>query len=107
GPAGDLRADQAHRVPDGPDSRSGRQGRGATRRGTSRRGVAQAARRNGMTAFLINNMAPLMFASLIVVMLFGYPVAFALAASGIFFGLLGIELGMLQSSLFQALPQRL
>ena len=40
-----------------------------------------------MTQFLINNMAPLMFASLIVVMLFGYPVAFALAASGIFFGL--------------------
>jgi len=60
-----------------------------------------------MTAFLINNMAPLMFASLIVVMLFGYPVAFALAASGIFFGLLGIELGMLQPSLFQALPQRI
>jgi TRAP-type mannitol/chloroaromatic compound transport system permease large subunit len=28
-----------------------------------------------MTQFLINNMAPLMFASLIVVMLFGYPVA--------------------------------
>ena len=59
-----------------------------------------------MTAFLINNMAPLMFASLIVVMLFGYPVAFALAASGIFFGLLGIELGLLQTTLFQALPQR-
>ena len=60
-----------------------------------------------MTAFLINNMAPLMFASLIVVMLFGYPVAFALAACGIFFGLLGIELGLLQTSLFQALPQRI
>ncbi len=60
-----------------------------------------------MTAFLIHNMAPLMFASLIVVMLFGYPVAFALAACGIFFGLLGIELGLLQSTLFQALPQRI
>jgi len=60
-----------------------------------------------MTQFLINNMAPLMFASLIVVMLFGYPVAFALAASGIFFGLLGIELGLLHTSLFQALPQRI
>jgi TRAP-type mannitol/chloroaromatic compound transport system permease large subunit len=60
-----------------------------------------------MSAFLVQNMAPLMFASLIVVMLFGYPVAFALAASGIFFGLLGIELGMLQPSLFQALPQRI
>ena len=60
-----------------------------------------------MTAFLIQNMAPLMFGALIVVMLFGYPVAFALAANGIFFGLLGIELGLLQPSLFQALPQRL
>jgi len=60
-----------------------------------------------VSAFLIQNMAPLMFASLIVVMLIGYPVAFALAASGIFFGLLGVELGMLQPSLFQALPQRI
>ena len=60
-----------------------------------------------MTQFLIQNMAPLMFAALIVVMLFGYPVAFALAANGIFFGLLGIELGLLQPSLFQALPQRI
>src|SRR6266849_3064215 len=51
-------------------------------------------------------MAPLMFASLIVVMLIGYPVAFALAATGIFFGLVGVELGLLQPSLFQALPQR-
>ena len=60
-----------------------------------------------MTAFLIQNMAPLMFASLIFVMLIGYPVAFALAATGIFFGLLGVELGLLQPSLFQALPQRI
>src|SRR3989442_5986794 len=52
-------------------------------------------------------MAPLMFASLIVVMVFGYPVAFALAANGIFFGLVGIQLGLLQPSLIQALPERL
>ena len=52
-------------------------------------------------------MAPLMFASLIVVMLLGYPVAFALAANGIVFGLLGIELGLLQPTLFQALPERI
>ena len=42
---------------------------------------------SGMTAFLIANMAPLMFAALIVVMLLGYPVAFALGAVGIGFGL--------------------
>ena len=59
-----------------------------------------------MMQFIANNMAPLMFAALIVVMLLGYPVAFALAAVGIFFGLLGIEVGLLQSTLFQALPER-
>src|SRR5437763_299580 len=60
-----------------------------------------------MTAFLIQNMAPLMFASLIVVMLIGYPVAFALAATGIFFGIMGVQLGLLSPALFQALPQRM
>jgi len=60
-----------------------------------------------MTAFLIHNMAPLMFAALIIVMLIGYPVAFALGAVGIAFGLLGIELGLLQATLFQALPERI
>src|SRR5450631_1907296 len=59
-----------------------------------------------MIEFLTSNMAPLMFASLIVVLLLGYPVAFALAANGILFGLIGVELGLLQPSLFQALPQR-
>ena len=43
-----------------------------------------------MSAFLVANMAPLMFATLIIVMLLGYPVAFALGAVGIGFGLLGI-----------------
>ena len=60
-----------------------------------------------MTAFLIANMAPLMFASLVVFLLLGYPVAFALAANGIAFGLIGIELGLLQPSLFGALPERI
>src|SRR6266852_4534457 len=52
-------------------------------------------------------MAPIMFASLIIFLLLGYPVAFALAANGIFFGLVGIQLGLLQPSLIQALPERL
>jgi len=60
-----------------------------------------------MIEFLTANMAPLMFGALVVFLLLGYPVAFALAANGIFFGIIGIELGMLQSSLFQALPQRI
>ena len=48
-----------------------------------------------MSAFLIANMAPLMFAALVVFLLLGYPVAFSLAANGLLFGLIGIELGLL------------
>ena len=60
-----------------------------------------------MTEFIIANMAPLMFASMILFLLFGFPVAFALAANGILFGLIGIELGLLNGALFQALPERI
>ena len=60
-----------------------------------------------MIEFLTHNMAPLMFGALVVFLLIGYPVAFSLAAIGIFFGLGGIELGLLQPTLFQALPQRI
>jgi TRAP-type mannitol/chloroaromatic compound transport system permease large subunit len=60
-----------------------------------------------MTAFLIHNMAPIMFASLVVFLLIGYPVAFALAANGLFFGLIGIELGLFHQDFLQALPERL
>jgi len=59
-----------------------------------------------MSAFLIANIAPLMFASLVVVLLLGYPVTFSLAAVGIFYALLGIELGLLPPQLMQALPER-
>ncbi|MEP6941513.1 MAG: TRAP transporter large permease subunit [Betaproteobacteria bacterium] len=60
-----------------------------------------------MSAFLIENIAPLMFATLVIVLLIGYPVAFALAAVGIGWGLVGIELGLLQPTLLQALPERI
>ena len=60
-----------------------------------------------MTAFLIQYIAPLMFAALVVVLLVGYPVAFSLAAVGIGFGILGIQLGLLQPTLLQALPERI
>ena len=60
-----------------------------------------------MTEFVVANMAPLMFASMILFLLFGFPVAFALAANGILFGLVGIELGLLHGALFQALPERI
>jgi len=48
-----------------------------------------------MTEFLSHNMAPLMFAGLILFLLYGYPAAFSLAAVGLFFGFLGIELGLM------------
>src|SRR3954462_4165059 len=51
-------------------------------------------------------MAPLMFAALVVFLLIGYPVAFSLAANGLFFGLIAIDLGLLTPELLQALPQR-
>ena len=60
-----------------------------------------------MTALLIENIAPLMFVALVVVLLIGYPVAFALAAVGIGFALLGIQLGLLGPQLIQALPERM
>jgi TRAP-type mannitol/chloroaromatic compound transport system permease large subunit len=60
-----------------------------------------------MTALLIDNIAPLMFVALIIFMLIGYPVAFALAAVGIGFAILGIRLGLLGPELIQALPERL
>ncbi|CAG1008305.1 C4-dicarboxylate TRAP transporter large permease protein DctM [Burkholderiales bacterium] len=60
-----------------------------------------------MTEFMIANMAPLMFGALVFFLLLGYPVAFALAANGIVFGLIGIELGLLSPALFGALPERL
>jgi tripartite ATP-independent transporter DctM subunit len=60
-----------------------------------------------MTEFLIANMAPIIFVSMILFLLVGFPVAFALAANGVVFGLIGIELGLLGPQLFQALPDRL
>src|SRR5512147_59927 len=60
-----------------------------------------------MTAFIAANMAPLMFAALVVFLLFGYPIAFALAAHGLIFGTIGIELGLLKPELLQALPDRI
>ena len=59
-----------------------------------------------MTAFLVANLAPLMFGALVVFLLLGYPAAFSLAANGLFFGLIAIDLGLLKPELLQALPKR-
>jgi TRAP-type mannitol/chloroaromatic compound transport system permease large subunit len=59
-----------------------------------------------MLSFLIENMAPLMFLALVVFLLLGYPVAFALAANGLLFGVIGIELGLFTPNFMQAMPER-
>ncbi|APW45922.1 TRAP transporter large permease [Rhodoferax antarcticus] len=57
--------------------------------------------------FLQTNMAPVMFMGLIAFLLLGFPVAFSLGACGLFFGFIGIELGILPEALLQALPLRI
>ncbi|ADU35938.1 TRAP transporter large permease [Variovorax paradoxus] len=57
--------------------------------------------------FIVANFAPIMFAGLICFLLLGFPVAFSLGACGLFFGFVGVELGVFQSSVMAWLPQRL
>lgn len=60
-----------------------------------------------MEQFIIANIAPIMFGTLVIFLLSGFPVAFSLAANGLFFGFVGIELGLLKPELLQALPNRI
>jgi TRAP-type mannitol/chloroaromatic compound transport system permease large subunit len=57
--------------------------------------------------FIAHNLAPIMFAGLIVFLLMGFPVAFSLGACGLFFAFIGIELNVLPEALMQALPLRI
>ena len=43
-----------------------------------------------------DNLAPLMFGGMMLFMIIGYPAAFSLAATGLFFGFLGIEFGLIR-----------
>jgi TRAP-type mannitol/chloroaromatic compound transport system permease large subunit len=60
-----------------------------------------------MQAFIIENMAPIMFVALVVFLLLGYPAAFSLGAVGLIFALIGIELGQFAPDFLQALPERI
>ncbi|MSQ19489.1 MAG: TRAP transporter large permease subunit [Betaproteobacteria bacterium] len=51
-------------------------------------------------------MAPLMFVGLIGFLLIGYPVAFSLAALGLFFGIIGVHLGFFVPDFLASLPLR-
>ncbi len=57
--------------------------------------------------FMVDNLAPIMFANLIIFLLFGFPVAFTLAATGVLYGLVAINFELMTPALFQALPQRI
>ena len=66
-----------------------------------------------MIEFIAQNMAPIMFFSLIIFMLLGYPVAFSLAANGLLFFFIGVELAPYSNNsinlawpLLYALPER-
>ena len=59
------------------------------------------------TTFLAQQFVPLMFCGLFAFLLTGFPVAFALAATGLAFGFIGMEAGIFPASLFQALPLRI
>ena len=58
-------------------------------------------------AFIVEYFVPLMFVGLVLFLISGFPVAFALAATGLLFGTIGMEAGLFPSTLFQALPLRL
>jgi GntP family gluconate:H+ symporter len=60
-----------------------------------------------MMEFFSAYMAPIMFAGLIGFLLIGFSVSFSLAACGLFFGFIGIQMGLLPASLMQALPLRI
>ena len=45
-----------------------------------------------MSEFLIGNFVPVMFGGLLIFLMMGFPVAFSLSATGLFFGFIGIEM---------------
>ena len=60
-----------------------------------------------MEQFITQNFVPLLFGGLFFFLLTGIPVAFGLAATGLLFGFIGMEVGLFGSNLFQALPLRI
>src|SRR6185369_1863130 len=100
-PAGCFRVDQARRIPARPAGTSVADGRGPA--GILRRG---AGRESDFVSWLTANLAPLMFAGLVLFLFTGVPVAFALVACGLSFAAIGIWLGVFPPELLGALPLR-
>jgi TRAP-type mannitol/chloroaromatic compound transport system permease large subunit len=59
-----------------------------------------------MNEFISGNFVPLLFLGLLFFLLTGIPVAFGLAATGLLFGWIGIEVGLFPVNMFGALPLR-
>ena len=59
-----------------------------------------------MEAFIVANLAPIMFGSLVIMLLLGYPAAFSLGAVGLSYALVGIGLGEFRPDFLQALHER-
>jgi tripartite ATP-independent transporter DctM subunit len=60
-----------------------------------------------MIGVIRDNLGPAMFGGLVIFLLIGYPAAFSLAAVGLFFGLVAIEMGVIDPSFLGALPLQL
>src|ERR1017187_3580428 len=60
-----------------------------------------------MIAAFRDNMPALMFAGMVLFLLIGYPAAFSLAATGLFFGLIGIQYGLITSDFLGNLTYQL
>ncbi|MET0606243.1 MAG: TRAP transporter large permease subunit, partial [Beijerinckiaceae bacterium] len=60
-----------------------------------------------MISVIKANLGPVMFGGLVVFLLIGYPAAFSLAAVGLFFGFIAIELGIFDISFLGAIPFQL
>jgi GntP family gluconate:H+ symporter len=58
-------------------------------------------------SWIAANLAPIMFGSILLFLLTGFPVAFALASVGIVFGWVAIELGLIPAVFFNAMPMRI
>src|SRR5262249_30083958 len=78
GSAGTIRADQ-----------TGRRARACDRRRLQ-------IRKAPSMSWIRDNLAPLMFGGMVLFMLIGYPAAFSLAFTGLFFGFIGIEFGLIR-----------
>src|SRR5258706_2102349 len=88
GAAGRVRSDQAHRGTADPCD--------------DRREIREAD-----SMITLEMMPPLMFGGLVLAMLIGFPVAFTLAALGLSFGFLAINLGFFDLNFLQAIPGRI